>query len=588
MKRILVLLLTLALISGAYAETGIEADTLLPSAEFAIGRKPNADYGTGGNRTQIYRGFTEEDYEALSLYLGARGCKSKSAARREYVLTLDIVKGDTVIAFTYDRQKQTATLKYPSGAALETERTDGGEEKPALPALDSVYGELMPNASAVLGRAGDPNYRFSDGKRDDWLTYRFFDVSYEDYTRFGSYCAQMGCVYSDSKIQPFLYAGEARKDSRHYAIDCDLKKGDAVMEVLYYIGDGKYDFAGGVLTVKYSFKGYPEDTVALSEPSAPSALPPCELLSVRMPSASAVLGRRPDRSETIDEGMAAFYYENVSGREANAFKDYARACGCDVQITGFEEDYYPAEVYRDAQVFYIEYGYRDHILCVYYPLGTHPERVSLPLDENAAAGDLVTFGKYEQDGDEENGKEAIEWLVLDRFDDGSLLLISRYALDAGPYDAEYADTSWEACSLRGWLNGDFLAAAFSPQERSRLSDIVSRDNENPVYGSAGSADTVDKVTIPSIAEAAWYFRNDYTRMCAATAFAAKNGAVVSSGYKTWDEDLDCCTWWLRNLGSTEKLAALVNNNGYIAASGKKVSDKTRGIRPMILLLPYAD
>ena len=32
MKRILVLLLTLALISGAYAETGIEADTLLPSA----------------------------------------------------------------------------------------------------------------------------------------------------------------------------------------------------------------------------------------------------------------------------------------------------------------------------------------------------------------------------------------------------------------------------------------------------------------------------------------------------------------------------------------------------------------------------
>ena len=67
MKRILVLLLTLALISGAYAETGIEADALLPSAEFAIGRKPNADHGTGGNRTQIYRGFTEEDYEACSL-----------------------------------------------------------------------------------------------------------------------------------------------------------------------------------------------------------------------------------------------------------------------------------------------------------------------------------------------------------------------------------------------------------------------------------------------------------------------------------------------------------------------------------------
>ncbi len=37
-------------------------------------------------------------------------------------------------------------------------------------------------------------------------------------------------------------------------------------------------------------------------------------------------------------------------------------------------------------------------------------------------GDLVTFGTYEQDNDSSDGKEAIEWMVLDRIDDELLLL----------------------------------------------------------------------------------------------------------------------------------------------------------------------
>ena len=32
--------------------------------------------------------------------------------------------------------------------------------------------------------------------------------------------------------------------------------------------------------------------------------------------------------------------------------------------------------------------------------------------KNAEIGDIITFGTYEQDNDEENGKEAIEWTVL--------------------------------------------------------------------------------------------------------------------------------------------------------------------------------
>ena len=49
--------------------------------------------------------------------------------------------------------------------------------------------------------------------------------------------------------------------------------------------------------------------------------------------------------------------------------------------------------------------------------------------KSAKIGDYVKFGSYEQDNDESNGKEPIEWRVLDS-KDGRKLLISRYALDS--------------------------------------------------------------------------------------------------------------------------------------------------------------
>lgn len=67
----------------------------------------------------------------------------------------------------------------------------------------------------------------------------------------------------------------------------------------------------------------------------------------------------------------------------------------------------------------------------------------------------IKFGHYEQDNDASNGKEAIEWEVLG-YEDGELLLISRYILDAVPYNYEWTDVTWETCALRKWLNDDFL------------------------------------------------------------------------------------------------------------------------------------
>jgi hypothetical protein len=87
----------------------------------------------------------------------------------------------------------------------------------------------------------------------------------------------------------------------------------------------------------------------------------------------------------------------------------------------------------------------------------------------ADVGDIVTFGAYEQDNDTANGKEAIEWLVVAKEDDG-ITLISTIGLDYKPY-AEKSNgyhVDWKDCSLRKWLNKEFLKAAFTADEQEML------------------------------------------------------------------------------------------------------------------------
>ena len=99
-----------------------------------------------------------------------------------------------------------------------------------------------------------------------------------------------------------------------------------------------------------------------------------------------------------------------------------------------------------------------------------------PLEE-VAVGDVIEFGRYEQDGDKTNGEEAIEWRVL-AVEDGKALIISEYALDAKPYNTEFVAITWEGCTLRNWLNDDFYKAAFSEKEQEwiTLTQVINEDN----------------------------------------------------------------------------------------------------------------
>ena len=192
----------------------------------------------------------------------------------------------------------------------------------------------------------------------------------------------------------------------------------------------------------------------------------------------------------------------------------------------------------------------------------------------AEVGDYVVFGSYEQDNDTSNGKEDVEWLVLD-VKGGKALLVSKYALDCKPYNTSYTDVTWETCTLRKWLNNDFLGAAFSADEKAMIPTVTVSADENPDYSTNPGNATQDQVFLLSITEANKYFSSDSARQCEPTDYAVASGAYVNS------DNGNFCWWWLRSPGNTQNRAADADSGGDVDERGLRVDYFTTAVRPAL-------
>ena len=199
--------------------------------------------------------------------------------------------------------------------------------------------------------------------------------------------------------------------------------------------------------------------------------------------------------------------------------------------------------------------------------------------KNIKVGDTYTFGAYEQDNSTSNGKEAIEWTVLDK-DGMSLLLISKQALDCQQYNTSYTDVTWESCSLRKWMNGTFLNKAFNAEEQAQIQNTTVSADKNPEYNTNPGNATTDKVFLLSINEVEKYFNSDEARKCAPTAYAKAQGAYTSDSYKT-ASGAATCWWWLRSPGFNQLYAARVSNDGSVGYFGDHVLDDNDAVRPAL-------
>ncbi len=157
-------------------------------------------------------------------------------------------------------------------------------------------------------------------------------------------------------------------------------------------------------------------------------------------------------------------------------------------------------------------------------------------------GEHMKFGTYQG--------EEIEWRVIDADDEnGKVLLLSEYGLDAKPYNDEFSFViKWEDCTLRKWLNEEFYEDAFTDEEQEKI--LLSTSEGFPEHNSRVPGrdydklerETEDYVFLLSYTEVYQYINSkhgdesDTERLCYPTEYAKNNTDI-----KIYN---DACGWWL--------------------------------------------
>lgn len=194
-------------------------------------------------------------------------------------------------------------------------------------------------------------------------------------------------------------------------------------------------------------------------------------------------------------------------------------------------------------------------------------------------GDKLQFGQYPQGA---NGEvEPLVWRVL-AVKKGRALLITDKLIDAVPYNEKKVDVTWETCTLRKWMNNDFINKAFSNSQEAQIATVT---NQNPGFGrkrKKGGNATQDRIFAISFDEAVKYFRDDNDRMAAVTGHTIKQGGFGSDDFSLRNGD-KTGWWWLRSPGVFNYSAKIVVDDGDISIYAPEVNSSCICVRPAFWL-----
>jgi hypothetical protein len=165
-------------------------------------------------------------------------------------------------------------------------------------------------------------------------------------------------------------------------------------------------------------------------------------------------------------------------------------------------------------------------------------------------GNTVTYGSWE-------GK-PIQWNVIG--EDGKMrLLLSSDIVTHQAFHKERTNIYWSTCSLRKWLNREFLNEAFPLKERMSIVGARRTNESNHVWSTQSGPDTVDKVFALSHQELEHYLPEPESRIAS-----------------EW--------WWMRTMGHALLAAECVYTDGSEYHIGLNVADKRIGVRPAMWVL----
>ena len=171
-------------------------------------------------------------------------------------------------------------------------------------------------------------------------------------------------------------------------------------------------------------------------------------------------------------------------------------------------------------------------------------------------GDTIKFGAYEQDMVYENGREPIEWIVLEKTDK-QMLVISKYSLDKIPYNNSDEGVTWENCTLRKWLNESFYDFAFNKQEKKLIKTTTVKTSTNPETKVSSGNKTKDKLFILSI--------QDVLNEKYGFSKKALKYDELRRGTYAWNPNAGG-RWWLRTPGEDTYMTLFVGSEGSLEYS----------------------
>ena len=152
----------------------------------------------------------------------------------------------------------------------------------------------------------------------------------------------------------------------------------------------------------------------------------------------------------------------------------------------------------------------------------------------------------------------MEWIVLAREGDKALLL-SKDCIEERAFHEELKPVTWEACSLRSYLNGQWYDETFTEVEKAKIL-TTNVNHSDGICGASGGNDTEDIVFLLSVNEVEQYVYSNHDRIA--------------------EFNSESHEWWLRSPGNFCSFA-VVRRDGGIYSVGWEVDSACGGIRPAI-------
>ncbi len=181
---------------------------------------------------------------------------------------------------------------------------------------------------------------------------------------------------------------------------------------------------------------------------------------------------------------------------------------------------------------------------------------------HVSIGMKMPFGFYPQG---ESGEiQPLIWRVL-CIEEGKALLLSDKLIEYVAYNKGFSNTTWETCTLRNWLNSEFIGFAFHSDQQNKIATVTNRNN---------SGTTQDKIFLLSISEVKKYLSSDKDRIAYTTDY------LHAKGFDNRDRT---AFWWLRSSGTFGNRAARILDGGDIDRGGFNVNDTKVALRPAFWL-----